>query len=895
MKYIRLIILSISIFHIAPSITFAANAPVITAIEVEGLDRIEKEELIDMICFRTGDVFDGEALRTGIRRAFKKGIFLDIQAVADTYDGGIRLKYIVREIPVIRSLKVQGNKKISVKNIRDILPYREGEDFREEHLGKAEKALLDLYNRKGFHGAEVVIVVDAAGKKSGVDMYVHIREGKPLIINKIEIDDDFRSRLKIAEGDVFDRDKVEQGMKRLEEYLLREDYYDPVIGPYEFSGGKLVIPVRKGPRLELSFKGNSVISSKKLGSEAPFLETREVSDETVQEAIDRMRNLYLSKGYHYSQIAAGVEAGEDITRVAFIIHEGERVLLKKINFEGTSFSHKALRSIVHFEEGKPYNENLLSEGEESILKFYNALGYLKAGISAIEKNFTREGREVEVTIVIEEGPQTKTREIRIAGNKEIGEQEIYNELQSLKGSPYNVIDISDARYRVLSLYGRRGYPDAKADVESKVDNEDAIVTFRITENRPSVIGKIILTGNNRTKAKIIKREFTIKEGETYNYDELLKTRQKLYRLGIFNEVSIETLTPPREVDHMLARDMMVSLREGKAGSVEVSLGYGDYERFRTSLDFSYRNIGGYNRQAGFRAEASSVKQRFTLSFREPWLFNQPDLPFSVLLSKEDTRSVNLDTKDVLYETDRLSLLFGVEKEIRKGWKANLNYEYAFVDTKDVQPGVILSREDSGTLGIGSISPALFYDTRDDPFDPTTGFLQGIVIKLASKALLSETEFIKGTFQSSWFFPAGKGVVFAFSLRGGAAYSYDNIKELPLVERFFLGGRTTVRGYSNDTLGPKGADDTPTGGNVFCVVNSEFRVPIGKGFGLVPFLDAGNVWQLAEDIRPELKYTAGIGLRYKTPVGPVRIDYGHKMNRESGESSGELHYSFGHVF
>jgi len=150
-------------------------------------------------------------------------------------------------------------------------------------------------------------------------------------------------------------------------------------------------------------------------------------------------------------------------------------------------------------------------------------------------------------------------------------------------------------------------------------------------------------------------------------------------------------------------------------------------------------------------------------------------------------------------------------------------------------------------------------------------------------------------QSSWYFPLAKKVVFAFSLKGGAAYSLDNIKEMPLVERFFLGGRSTVRGYANDMLGPKGADGNPTGGNIYALVNSEFRIAIKKGFGVAVFLDAGNVWQLAEDVNSELKYTTGIGLRYKTPVGPVSLDYGHKLNKDAGESSGEVHFSFGHAF
>jgi outer membrane protein insertion porin family len=133
------------------------------------------------------------------------------------------------------------------------------------------------------------------------------------------------------------------------------------------------------------------------------------------------------------------------------------------------------------------------------------------------------------------------------------------------------------------------------------------------------------------------------------------------------------------------------------------------------------------------------------------------------------------------------------------------------------------------------------------------------------------------------------------LRGGLAWGYDDTEELPLIERFFLGGRTTVRGYDQDMLGPKN-DGNPTGGNAFICGNAELRSYLGRGLGIVAFLDGGNVWLKVEDMKlDDIKYTTGLGLRYNTPVGPIRVDYGHKLQREKGESAGELHFSIGHAF
>jgi outer membrane protein insertion porin family len=219
-----------------------------------------------------------------------------------------------------------------------------------------------------------------------------------------------------------------------------------------------------------------------------------------------------------------------------------------------------------------------------------------------------------------------------------------------------------------------------------------------------------------------------------------------------------------------------------------------------------------------------------------------------------------------------------------------------VKTFDVKPDVVLSKDDTGTLEISSITPSIAYDTRDNPFDPQRGVFTGVSVKLATSSLLSETDFIKATVHGSAYRKLARWIVLAISLKGGLAQGFNDTDELPLVERFFLGGRNTVRGFDQDELGPKGEDGTPTGGNAFLSGSLELRTHIIGGWRLVPFVDAGNVWVEPEDVDPEdLRFTAGLGLQYNTPIGPIRLDYGHKIEREKDESRGEVHFSIGHAF
>lgn len=866
---------------------------IIKEIEISGLNRISEKELLYLIDLETGQPLNRNKISTGLKRAFKKDVFLDIQVISEPVKEGVKLNFIVKEVPVVNKVSFEGIENIYKGDIKKEFLFRKGNDFREELLAKARLKLTKYYQRRGYPEADIKIFSSGANTRDAVNLHVSINQGRPLIIKNITMPADAEIFIRIVRGDVFDMEKLERNMKELREHYKKENYINPVIGPYRFIDGNLDMPVDLGPRLHVVYKNNKVFSSKKLKKEVPFLDNEEVTDESISETVNRIRKLYLDKGYYHVQIAASVERNEDIVKVSFVLFEGEKVLLRKVLTNGQKVANETVMKIIPFKEGEPYNDNLLESGKDDLVRFYDALGYLQFEIKDVKKQFSDDRREVSIKFDVNEGQQTRIDSIEIEGNKALSQSRIMRTIVVKKGDPFNTIDIGDARYRVLSLYRSKGYMDADVVVKNVIESNKASVLFIITENRLSVIGKMIIRGNEKTKTSVIEREFTVSEGDPYDQQEITRIRQRLYKLGIFSEVTINILD--RDDDTKVVRDVLVSLKEGKTGTVEVALGYGDYEELRGSFDISYRNLGGLNRQIGFRTELSSVEKRYVLNFVEPWFFNMRNLPLKMFLMKEELRSVNVETRELFYRIDKFSYIAGFEKEVINGLRIGLNYEYSFTDTFDVQPGIILSKEDTGTLGIGSISPSIFYDNRDNPFDPTSGSLHGIVMKFASQAFLSETEFMKASIQSSWYFQLRKDTVFAFSVKGGAAYSFEGTNEVPLIERYFLGGRSTVRGYSNDALGPKGEDGNPTGGNIFALINGEVRFSLWKGFGIVAFMDSGNVWKTAENIKFVLRYTVGGGLRYSTPIGPVRVDYGYKLSRESDESEGEIHFSFGHAF
>jgi outer membrane protein insertion porin family len=406
----------------------------------------------------------------------------------------------------------------------------------------------------------------------------------------------------------------------------------------------------------------------------------------------------------------------------------------------------------------------------------------------------------------------------------------------------------------------------------------------------ALFGKAIVTGNRNTKYEVVRRELKQQENMPFDYTLLSRERQQLYKTGLFTDIDMEALGAYED-----KKDVLIKLREGNAGAVELTLGYAEYELYRGSLDLSYRNVMGMNRQASLKLEVSSLEHRYVLQYYEPWFLNM-ELPFRIYILGEDKKEISIDSRETRYHLTRNSITAGFEKKMSDILRGELFYEFSLVNTYDVKPDVVLSKEDTGTLVISGWRIGLIYDTRDNQFYPKKGTLSGATLKITSPIFLSETHFVKLTLYGNVYREVAKGFVLAASLRGGLAQGYSGTKELPIVERFFLGGRTSVRGYPQDELGPKGSDGTPTGGNAFLMENLELRTSLGKNFGLVTFLDGGNVWVKTEDIKlTDFKFTAGLGLRYNTPVGPIRIDYGQKLQREKGESAGELHFSIGHAF
>ena len=878
------------------TMTFADDTPEasqqIKLIEITGLRSISKEELLYLLDLQEGRTLNRASLRLGLKRAFLKGIFSDI--VVESNDAAFNvIRITVKEKSLIKSIEINGNNFFSTRFIRKNVPLKKGDRLNELKLSNSVSALNDVLRKKGFPDSKVTYSISDP-VQSKVIIYLMIDEGAPLVVKGIRIsagrETDMESvskRIKLSVGDVFDQTSVDQSIDK-----IRSDYkkmgHIETQAEYSFENGYLDFRFRPGKKLAIDFEGNRTISSSSLKKEIPFYELDEFSDDLLEETVARIIGLYHSEGFPDAQLAPVVTTDDKTITVKFYIHEGDRYSVGKVDFEGAGIPVDKLKNIIRLQTGGYYNPDAVTDDADNLREFYHSLGYIYANVQEPEVE-TRENKAA-IKFRISEGVQVKVSAINVKNNKAMATDNILRSIPLKKGSPYNEIDLLDSRIKIQNMYRNRGFLESGVTVEREISNNEATVTFNIQEGSESFFGKNVVIGNQDTRREVVTRSLLHKEKEPFNYSLLLGERQRLYRTGLFTDVETG---PWQTYDH--TRDVLYRLEEGDAGAVEFGAGYGEYEKFRGFTDISYKNLFGMNRQLSFRTEMSTLARRFILQYFEP-RFLDTELAFKAQILNEYKKELNIDTRAVNYRLKRDTATAGFEKKLNDKVKGEVYYELDNVKTYDVQPDIILSHEDTGTLLISGLKAGLIYDSRDNPVNPRGGILGGITYKVATALLFSETDFHKVQMYANKYLSLTKSIVLALSLRGGAAKGFSHTNELPLVERFFLGGRTTVRGYAQDTLGPKGSDNNPTGGNAFMMGNVEFRFDVWKDLGLVTFVDTGNVWQKAEQMSfRDFKFTTGSGLRYNTPVGPLSVDYGYKLNREKGESKGEIHFSVGQSF
>ena len=437
------------------------------------------------------------------------------------------------------------------------------------------------------------------------------------------------------------------------------------------------------------------------------------------------------------------------------------------------------------------------------------------------------------------------------------------------------------------------------------DNDKTVqVLLKVEEGEKYRVGRIEVLGNTKTRDKVIRREIRFAEGETYDSAKLKRSYERINNLNFFESVD---MTPkPKYEDKTV--DIDVKVKERPTGFFSIGGGYSSIDKFIVTADITQGNLGGRGQYIKLKGELSGRSSLYELSYRDPWFMDKP-ISFSTGIYKTGRDYIE-------YSKKALGFYLGFGKNLSEYWRGDITYNFERATINNVSESVAecqkkcdpldtdclnacvakgepppIIKDQEGTEITSSISPSIVRDTRDNYLDTTRGSRNSLSLTFAG--LGGSNAFIKSLVDSGWYFPWGDTT---FMFRGRFGYAQGIFgKELPLYERFYVGGLYTVRGLGFGEAGPQDSGD-PIGGTEELIFNTEFIFPIfpeAKFKGLV-FFDAGNSAESFSELT-KLRYTSGLGIRWISPVGPVRIEWGYNIDKKPDESSSKFEFGFGTFF
>ncbi len=679
-------------------------------------------------------------------------------------------------------------------------------------------------------------------------------------------------------------------------------YFDDVrIETEDSPQGKVIIfVVKEKPMVrDIVISGAKAIDSKDIRDQLGFKAYNVYSPATVKKAEAKILKLYRDKGYYDATVTTQVsDLPSGDKGLKFTIHEGEKVYIKSIRFRGNkAFDADELRDqMTTTEEGwltwltdtNVLDRAKLDQDKEKLADFYYNHGYMTARIS--DPQITREKGGLVVTFDVVEGKRFKVSAISVSGELIMDHDKIMKALQTKAGNWFSREKLRNDLRFLHDLYADRGYAYVRIQPRIKENRQAAEVAidFKVNKGPKVYFERIIITGNDRTRDNVIRRELGVVEGDLFSGRALRRGNMRLHRLNYFEDVRISTskgATPE-------LMDLKVHVKEKRTGSFSVGAGYSTVDSLMVMGSITEANLFGRGQRLELRGQLGGKSTRYTLSFTEPWLLDKP-VSFGVDLYSWDREYTSYDKE-------------ATGGRIRLGWPTPWNYTRLYTYYKYEKATIsgvsdtasLIIRDQVGTHTTSSLRAILRRDTRDHAFNPTRGSDNSISLEYAGDPLGGSNAFIKAIGETGWYLPVFSGHVIALHGRIGWVTEHSG-GDLPIYEKFFLGGINTLRGFDYHDVGPRDPETGDViGGEYMLQINLEYRYPLLRKMGLVGvvFFDTGNAWSKDDGYDlSDLRRSAGLGIRWYSPMGPLRLEYGWVLDPREGENTSNWEFSIGSQF
>jgi outer membrane protein insertion porin family len=728
-----------------------------------------------------------------------------------------------------------------------------------------------------------------------------------------------KSELKARKGNLYDRPQLDRdiqavlGLGNFERVAadisaMKDRPVPP--GLAEQSGSswtvRIAIIVEEKPLVrKIEFTGNKKYSKARLRDEMSLKPKDPFDRSKLREDTDKLLAFYKKKGYYRASIepAVAIDTAALQADLTFAVQEGPKAKIVDVTINGvTVFKPKKVARQMKNRRKKVFDEKQFGDDLKAVEAYYKNRGYLDFKLENSTVAYSPDGTEVSIRLDIHEGASYKHGDTTFSGYEHYTSTELAKALDYRKGKVFNQERFDSSIRAVQEMYAELGRLRTKVTPE-KVFNEQTKlmdVHFQIEEGPVVYVDHVDVEGNKATKNHVLKREVVIKPGQHFSVSKVRKSQEKIMNLGFIDDVNLDVQSP-QDPDKV---DLTFDVLEGKPGALTAGAGFSSLDGLIGTLSLQHMNLFGRAQRASVAWSFGKRVNDYSLSWTTPWL---KDKPTSLGVDLFNTRRISaFDNSTSGFTNHRLggSVRLGPRFQEDK-YQLSFGYTFQKITITNVQ-NQFLDRLTEGTSIHSSISAEAAIDTRDSFIDPTKGQRHSVGMSLAGGPFLGNVNFwkpfITDSAHKTLFNIGDYPFVMTLANRAGYVTPFGDTREVPVFERFFIGGQDSLRGYAVN-----GQAGTPDGAKVYDVANIEFGFPIAREHRrtivkFVTFFDAGGGWQNVHSMQLKIgpgeqnvKTDAGFGIRFTTPAFPIRLDWGYGLNHRPGEQRYQINFGIGNLF
>lgn len=719
--------------------------------------------------------------------------------------------------------------------------------------------------------------------------------------------------VKLKAGDLFFEEKVDDDIKAI---FAIGSFTDVKAETTPTAKGlKLTYRVTEKPVVrDIIFDGNKAISSEKLKEALDVKPNSIFSQKELLKSIGKIKKLYSDEGYSQAEIEPEkmVISPYEI-KLTLKVNEGGKILIRAIRFEGNkAFTESKLKGLMETKQdwwlawltgAGVYKDDVLKNDMLLITDHYMNNGFINIKVAEPKVELTPDKKALNVLVLLSEGDKFTTGQLDFKGDLLESKEELARKLKMKSGEVFNRGALRQEIFSLTDVYADKGYAFATVNPLTNLNSEKKSIdiVFDFEKGEKVYIDRINIAGNPKTRDKVLRRQMRVYEGELYSGTGIKKSKQNLMNLGFFEEATIAT--SKGSSDNKLNLD--VNVKEKSTGTFSIGGGYSSLDGFVGQGSIQQANLFGMGLKSNAAASLGGKSQTYNLGLTDPYFLDSKWSLGGDLFKSEreyddyDQKTTGGDIKSgyALSDTVSLFLLYKyVETDIT-------NESFALKQTQLTYPDTVTVRDSTTS----SITASISRNTTDYRIDPSSGMTNSLSVEFAG--LGGTNKFLRYIAQTAQYFPVGWGTVFV--VKGTFGQIFETGADLPIDEKFYLGGINTVRGYDSRTISPyrttpkyddviktlSGSNRVHIGGDTEAVFNAEYTFPLLKEAGVkgVLFFDAGNAADGVSDTFSDFLYSYGFGIRWFSPIGPLRLEYGIPLNPRSFDNSGKIEFSIGSFF